>query len=94
LKPLTGRTHQLRVSCAAIGAPILGDTPYGKEIEGRNTALVDGLGEKLHLHARQIVFPHPAGGTLTVEAEPPPHMIETFRDLGFTAPPLNPPFRR
>jgi 23S rRNA pseudouridine955/2504/2580 synthase len=94
MKPLTGRTHQLRVSCSAIGAPILGDTPYGKEVEGRNTALVDGLGEKLHLHARQIAFPHPAGGTLIVEAELPGHMAATFRTMGFTSPPLAPPLRR
>ncbi len=94
MKPLTGRTHQLRVSCAAVGAPILGDEPYGKEVEGRNTALVDGLGDKLHLHARTIAFPHPAGGTLIVEAELPAHMLVTFRDLGFTAPIASAPLRR
>ncbi len=94
MKPLTGRTHQLRVSCAAIGAPILGDTPYGKEIEGRNTALVDGLGDRLHLHARQIGFPHPAGGSLLVEAPLPPHMVATFKTLGFTEPELRKPSRR
>ncbi len=94
MKPLTGRTHQLRVSCGAIGAPILGDTPYGKEVEGRNTALVDGLGEKLHLHARQISFPHPSGGTLIVEADMASHMTDTFRTMGFTVPPLSPPIRR
>lgn len=94
MKPLTGRTHQLRVSCGSIGAPILGDTPYGKEVEGRNTALVDGLGEKLHLHARQIAFPHPAGGILRVEADLPPHMAATFQTMGFTAPDASPPTRR
>ena len=94
MKPLTGRTHQLRVSCGAIGSPILGDTPYGKEVEGRNTALVDGLGEKLHLHAQQIAFPHPAGGTLIVEAELPSHMQATFKTMGFTAPPTASPLRR
>ena len=86
LSPLTGRTHQLRVSCASIGSPILGDTPYGKEVEGRNTALVDGFSEQLHLHARRLVLPHPAGGKLTLEAKMPPHMASTFRDLGFTIP--------
>jgi 23S rRNA pseudouridine955/2504/2580 synthase len=94
MKPLTGRTHQLRVSCGAIDAPILGDTPYGKEVEGRNTALVDGLGDKLHLHARQIAFPHPAGGTLIVEADLPPHMAATFKSMGFTARPAEAPLRR
>ena len=97
LSPLTGRTHQLRVSCAAIDCPILGDLPYGRERTGHegggNTALVDGLGEQLHLHARRISFPHPAGGKLTVEADLPPHMMATFRTLGFTAASAIAPFR-
>ena len=83
LRPLTGRTHQLRVHCAAIGAPILGDAPYGLEREGRNTAVVDGLSDRLHLHARRLVLPHPRGGSLAVEAPLPSHMVETFRGLGF-----------
>ena len=97
LSPLTGRTHQLRVSCAAIGAPILGDLPYGEERpheERRNTALYEGLGETLHLHARRLELPHPAGGWLTVEAELPPHMAETFGTLGFTAEAAAAPFRK
>lgn len=97
LRPLTGRTHQLRVHCASIGAPILGDVAYGteKQDEGnRNSALVDGLSERLHLHARRLTLPHPAGGTLAVEAELPSHMAETFRTLGFIAPPAARPERR
>ena len=87
LAPLTGRTHQLRVHCLSLGAPILGDAAYGEWRETGNTALVEGLSEQLHLHARRLTFPHPSGGTLTVEADLPPHMQATFRDLGFTAPP-------
>ena len=49
LEPLTGRTHQLRVHCAAMGWPIVGDTIYG-------TAPRSG-GPPLHLHARHIVVP-------------------------------------
>jgi 23S rRNA pseudouridine955/2504/2580 synthase len=97
LSPLTGRTHQLRVSCAAIGAPILGDLPYGEERpqeERRNTALYEGLGETLHLHARRLELPHPAGGWLTVEAELPAHMADTFAMLGFTAPAALDPVRK
>ncbi len=93
LRPLTGRTHQLRVHCASIGAPILGDATYGVEKEGRNSAIVDGLGEQLHLHARRIELPHPDGGTLAVEAALPPHMLATFKTLGFEAPPPGPPRR-
>lgn len=97
LRPLTGRTHQLRVSCASIGAPILGDLPYGEERpheERRNTALYEGLGETLHLHARRLSLPHPSGGILTVEADLPPHMVETFATLGFEAPAAAAPQRR
>jgi len=81
LSPLTGRTHQLRVHCVALGAPIVGDRMYGGE-----TSRVEGLAEKLHLHARRLVFPHPAGGSLALEADLPEHMRETFRVMGFTAP--------
>ena len=100
LRPLTGRTHQLRVHCAAIGAPILGDIAYGAargpadpDRAGENTALVEGLGQQLHLHARRLVLPHPAGRMLAVEAPLPAHMQATFRTLGFTAPPPQKPLR-
>ena len=49
LEPLTGRTHQLRVHCAEMGWPIVGDNIYG-------TAPRAG-GPILHLHAREIVVP-------------------------------------
>lgn len=80
LQPLTGRTHQLRVHCAAIGTPILGDGKYG----GTDSRL-DGVpgSDKLHLHARSITLPHPAGGTLTVTAPLPGPMEDTWRFLGF-----------
>ncbi len=81
LRPLTGRTHQLRVHCAALGTPILGDPAYAEA-----AAHPAGFAERLHLHARRLVLPHPDGGTLAVEAALPAHMQATFRDLGFTAP--------
>ncbi|QXM26328.1 RluA family pseudouridine synthase [Elioraea tepida] len=81
LTPLTGRTHQLRVHCAAIGCPILGDAKYAGA-----AALLEGFPERLHLHARRIVIPHPEGGVLSVEAKLPTHIEETFAALGFTAP--------
>lgn len=87
LLPETGRTHQLRVHCAAIGAPILGDAAYG-------APALEGFAPLLHLHARRLVLPHPAGGVLTVEAKLPAHMAATFRALGFTAPPPAAPQRR
>jgi 23S rRNA pseudouridine955/2504/2580 synthase len=94
LKPHTGRTHQLRVHCVALRAPILGDLKY-QEPDQNNAfaATVEGLSKDLHLHARALRLPHPAGGTLLVEAELPPHMVATFRTLGFHAPPAKPPRR-
>lgn len=86
LKPLTGRTHQLRVHCVALGAPILGDVKYAEpDQNGAGSAVVDGLSPRLHLHARSLVVPHPRGGTLFVEAELPTHMADTFCTLGFVA---------
>jgi 23S rRNA pseudouridine955/2504/2580 synthase len=94
LKPHTGRTHQLRVHCVAIRAPILGDVKYARPDQNNAfAATVAGLSEKMHLHARSLVFPHPAGGVMRVEAELPPHMVETFHTLGFSAPPAIAPGR-
>ncbi|WP_431282456.1 RluA family pseudouridine synthase [Humitalea sp. 24SJ18S-53] len=89
LKPLTGRTHQLRVHCLeALGAPILGDGKYGA-----SAAHIEGLPGALHLHARGIKLPHPMGGTLEVEAPLPSHMAETFTYFGFEAPRTHKPRR-
>ena len=88
LSPLTGRTHQLRVHCAALSAPILGDDKYGGQ-----AAQLEGLPQKLHLHARALSVPHPQGGTLDLEADLPPHMRETFRTVGFQAAPAAAPRR-
>ncbi len=94
LRPRTGRTHQLRVHCQALGTPILGDVKYAEpDHMGTGAATVEGLPTELHLHARALVFPHPAGGTLMVEAPLPPHMQETFSTLGFIAPAARKPRR-
>jgi 23S rRNA pseudouridine955/2504/2580 synthase len=45
------------------------------------------------LHARALRLPHPVGGTLLVEADLPLHMRQTFRTLGFHAPPAKEPDR-
>jgi len=87
LVPLTGRTHQLRVHCVAIGAPIVGDDKYSEARDnGTGGSYVEGLPDRLHLHARSLLLPHPAGGTLEVAADLPPHMREAFTTLGFIAP--------
>ncbi|MBV8393277.1 MAG: RluA family pseudouridine synthase [Alphaproteobacteria bacterium] len=82
LWPRTGRTHQLRVHCAEIGCPILGDRKYGGE-EATLSTMAEA--RKLHLHARRLVLPHPSGkGELKVEAEPPPHFRRTVEAFGFS----------
>jgi 23S rRNA pseudouridine955/2504/2580 synthase len=82
LLPLTGRTHQLRAHCAAIGTPILGDGKY----DGAAAQLPGGgAAHGLHLHARALEIPHPAGGVLRVAAPLPPHMLRMWAFLGFAA---------
>lgn len=66
LSPITGRTHQLRVHCAAIGCPIIGDGKYGGKV-----AFEKGLSDKLHLHARRLVVKKLG---IDVTAKLPEHM--------------------
>jgi 23S rRNA pseudouridine955/2504/2580 synthase len=80
LKPVTGRTHQLRVHMAELGTPIIGDPRYFN-IENWQTA--EGLGQGLHLHARRISLSMRGGKRLDVSAPLPPHMLESFEALGF-----------
>ncbi len=80
LWPLTGRTHQLRVHCAAIGTPILGDGKYG----GKEAFLPgDGAARRMHLHARRIRIRHPNGRPLEVTAPLPDDLKPTWRFFGF-----------
>jgi tRNA pseudouridine32 synthase/23S rRNA pseudouridine746 synthase len=76
LEPLTGRTHQLRVHCAAMGWPIVGDTVYG-------TAPRAG-GPGLQLHAREIVVPlYKNREAIRTTAPVPPHMYERLSACGW-----------
>jgi len=80
LLPVTGRTHQLRAHCAALGTPILGDAKYGNT--AAHLAGVPGM-KRVHLHARSISIPHPLGGTLRVTAPLPRHMRQSWEFFGF-----------
>jgi 23S rRNA pseudouridine955/2504/2580 synthase len=79
MQPITGRTHQLRAHAAHIGHPIVGDSKY---FDIENWELPGGIQNRLHLLARRIVLPHPAGGTLDVTAPLPPHMRQSWTVLG------------
>ncbi len=80
LLPVTGRTHQLRAHCAALGTPILGDGKYG----GAAAHLPGGAAaHRLHLHARSLEIPQPDGGTLRVSAPLPAHMRRMWDFFGF-----------
>ena len=82
LKPVTGRTHQLRAHMAHIGHPIVGDPKY---FQIENWELPGGMQNRLHLLARRIVVPHPRGGTIDASAPLPAHMQQTWSLLGLDA---------
>jgi 23S rRNA pseudouridine955/2504/2580 synthase len=78
LRPVTGRTHQLRAHCAAIGHPILGDPRYPDErgpLTGRPAGLM--------LLARAAALTHPSGRPMTLEAPLSPELAAGFDWLGF-----------
>jgi tRNA pseudouridine32 synthase/23S rRNA pseudouridine746 synthase len=77
LEPLTGRTHQLRVHCAEMGRPILGDNIYGRAPRVG--------GPPLHLHSREIVVPISKNKPpVKVVAPVPAFMREALRQCGWT----------
>ena len=88
LMPITGRTHQLRAHCVALGTPILGD---GKD--GGQESFIAGadLPKQLHLHARSIRLPRPGGGVIAARAPLPAHMLTTWQFFGFDSAPAEEP---
>ncbi len=80
-RPVTGRTHQIRVHLASLGTPIVGDFKYGgADARGRGD-----IADRLHLHARSIDIARPDGTRLQVSAPLPPHMLKSWQLLGFDA---------
>lgn len=90
LRPVTGRTHQLRAHMAELGYPILGDGKYGARAGDpfgpQRSAFIGGeISRKLHLHARRLSFPHPeTGDLLTVSAPLPEHMARSWAMFGWS----------
>jgi tRNA pseudouridine32 synthase / 23S rRNA pseudouridine746 synthase len=73
LRPRTGRTHQIRVHCAAAGFPLIGDPVYGR---------ADGQ-RRLMLHARAVTVPlYPSRPAITVAAPPPGDLAAAIRAIG------------
>jgi len=87
-RPITGRTHQIRVHLASLGTPIVGDFKYG----GTDSRGKGEIADKLHLHARSIDIGRPDGGRLQVTAPLPPHMEQSWRLLGFNPDDRRDPF--
>ena len=76
LKPRTGRTHQIRVHCASLGCPVLGDPVYSAA--GKDSKI------PMHLIARRVSIPFDdGGGLITVEAPVPEHLRAKFEACGY-----------
>ncbi|MEM1385218.1 MAG: RluA family pseudouridine synthase, partial [Pseudomonadota bacterium] len=89
LRPVTGRTHQLRAHMAALGTPIAGDGKYGgrgqeNKGDGWGAGLGGALSRKLHLHAARLVLPHPVEErSLMLTAPLPEHMARSWAFFGW-----------
>jgi len=94
--PRTGRTHQIRVHAELIGCPIVGDKKYARlpEQEETHEARMRAeanlkkmdMAQRLHLHARRIVLPHPGRkGVLDITAPLPPDLSKSWKQMGFSA---------
>ena len=78
-KPHSGRTHQIRVHLAHLGAPILGDLVYGRPSEAI---------ARQALHAQQLTLPHPHDNqAISFSAQVPADMVQAWLRLGGTWPP-------
>jgi 23S rRNA pseudouridine1911/1915/1917 synthase len=76
-RPETGRTHQIRVHLAHLGAPLLGDARYGGPRRVGEVAV-----PRVMLHARRLELVHPATGKpIAFEAEPPEDFRAAEREL-------------
>ena len=78
MRPITGRTHQLRAHMSAIGTPLQGDGKYGDK-----SNFLTGISTKLHLHAWELDIAHPKSGRIQVRADLPEHMKATWKLLEF-----------
>ena len=68
-RPRTGRTHQIRVHLASVGHPVVGDSTYGRAIEGLS---------RQFLHAHQLAFTHPESGETVRYTSELPEDLRTY----------------
>ncbi len=75
IKPITGRTHQIRVHLAASGFPVVGDSRYGRRKQ-------DAGCPRLFLHAHRLVFSHPVTGkTEEFQSPLPEELVEFLQNI-------------
>lgn len=75
VKPLTGRTHQIRVHMASLGRPILGDMTYGQ----KERSLIPM--RRLFLHCKKVVVRDLAGEVFTIEASLPKDLQQILQSI-------------
>ncbi len=75
--PETGRMHQIRVHLASLSRPIAGDVRYGGALVVSGHAV-----PRLMLHAQALIFPHPGGGEMRLQAPIPKDMAKLVTALG------------
>lgn len=78
LRPVTGRTHQLRVHLAAMGTAVLGDRKYTC-----HRPAPEDLDQRLCLHARRLELPRKGKSPLVITADLPPALAKVYGKLGF-----------
>lgn len=83
LRPLTGRTHQLRVHMKEVGTPIVGDGKYG----GADSR-IEGVSAKMHLFCRSMTVPREGRSPLVLSAPLTGHMAASWALFGFEHDPL------
>jgi 23S rRNA pseudouridine1911/1915/1917 synthase len=74
----TGRTHQIRISLAAIGCPVYGDPVYGFKSRADHRGPPPPKAPRMMLHAHLLAFDHPIGGQRVEVVAPIPQIFDEF----------------